>query len=503
MLASLRSRRRSTPRKAPVHLGWLLLVAVGALSGCSPSPPSEDRPPDVLLISIDTVRADAVSLVDDPMETVTTPSLAALARDGVVYENAFAPMAFTLPSHMTMLTGLSPVAHGVSRETHRLDPAIPTVVEEFRSAGYRTVGLFTNEWLAPAFGFDRGFDHYEKIRHELTYADRVVDGAMTFLRQRDPRPLFLFLHFMDAHSDFMVMDDNKLPYHCPVERQGRLPFPVSPGGDEFCRGPEECATAYLQSLDRDRVVVPDGELRQLRALYDCGIETMDADLARLFRELRRSGRYEEAMIVVVSDHGEEFREHGRFLHDQVYDESLHVPLLVKLPGNRRAGTRVADLVDLADLRPTLLDAAGIGARERPGEAVRGHSLIRRVDCAAAPDETAMGEPCPPPRRALLLQDKRRRHRWALRTLRSKLILNEKTGATELYELRSDPGELDDLAAARPGKVERLEKALRHLLAEDRSLGRRLRTGAEPGAETGGSRLSEEQRRRLQALGYLN
>ena len=399
-------------------------------------------------------------------------------------------MAFTLPSHMSMFTGLDPQVHRVTGERSRLADGVPTLPEVLHRAGYRTVGWMTNEWIKADFGFGRGFDHYEQVPHKLTYADRVVARALESIdaAERSRVPLFLFLHFMDAHSDFYWSGRNLLPYYSPPAfRQGLLA-----AGEEhrFCSGEGVCATAYLEAADRAHRILPPEELALLHRLYEAGIAYLDHDLGEFFVALHRSGLYDRALIVVTSDHGEEFREHGLLLHSQIYDESLAVPLLIKLPGNRHAGETVRDLTSVEDLFPTLVELAG--ATPPPG--LQGRSLVPQIERI---EGTASRSGAP--RRSLLAQDKLVRSRYALRTLGpSDWSSTSRPASPRLYDLAADPAEVRDLASTDPGLADRLRRELLIGLRHDRRL-----AGDQAGRDgRGESLLTAEERQRLQALGYL-
>ena len=337
--------------------------------------------PNVVLISLDTVRADHLELYG--YERETAPSLSALARESVVFDAAYAPEPWTLPSHMTMMTSLSPLVHGVGSMRERLDRADVTLAEQLQSAGYRTVGFVASaesSYIGGLRGFADGFDVYS---HPPNWQNRTLgtslfelwnrfvagskpgdagdttDAAIHFLERRGQEPFFLFLHYYDAHSD-----TSKLPYEAPEE----LIRQVAGSHEnhfEGCDARGRCATELLMSYEPcgdspSREIGPE-HLRDIIAHYDAGIRFVDRQLARLFRTLDELGIDEHTLIVVTSDHGEEFLEHGRFLHTQLYEELLRVPLIVRLPGARHAGERSGAPVELADLMPTILDVAGVDA----------------------------------------------------------------------------------------------------------------------------------------------
>ncbi|MEM7052018.1 MAG: sulfatase [Acidobacteriota bacterium] len=466
---------RSPRQRRHAVLGWALTGALLAGLGCQQetAPPSG---PSVLLISLDTFRADGLGALRRGPSI--TPELDRFAADSIVFRHAIAPMAFTLPSHMSMFTGLNPGAHGVSTEKDRLTAALVTLPEILQEAGYRTSGLVTNDWLKADFGFGRGFDSYSRLRHRLTYADRLNREALDKL-PRDPErtPFFLFLHYMDPHSDFTQVANNQLPYYAPPEFRS-----AGPAGEGFCDPQGNCATQYLLQADRDQRPLPAAEIDAIRRQYEDGLRYLDAELGRLFQELRRRGLYERMLIVLTSDHGEEFREHGRFLHSQVYEETVAVPLVVKLPEGRLKGRQIPHVVRLIDLLPTITDLLGLAS---PPD-LQGRSLVPLIE-----NGDWDGLPA-------LSQDKLRRSRFSLRTRRFKVIHDFQDGHTELFDLLEDPAELEDLSQARPGLTERLRDRLQQEVRDNR---RRFNALPQDTGEED-SQLSPEERERLKSLGYL-
>lgn len=451
------------------------------LGACSPSDPvSLPAPPrpHLLLISLDTLRRDAVG-VYAPGQPSRTPVLDALAARGLRFERALAPIAFTLPSHMSMFTGLYPDAHQVVEKRARLAAGVRTLPEHLQQSGYLTLGLATNAWLNAGYGFARGFDHYQQLRwqkSESISAGRLNAEALELLdrRARPGRPIFLFLHYLDAHSDW-----GALPYDSPAELRADLPIAAR----EFCTPKGSCATRFLLALDRAEAGVPQPVVAKIHELYRRGVQALDAELGRLFAALELRGFLQHAIVVVTSDHGEEFREHGRFLHSQTYDESLRVPLLAAFPDRRGAGRSVPTPVELVDLLPTLLDWLGLP----PDASLQGRSLaaLARGEEGLAPAAPALG------------QDKGSASRHSLRGPRFKLIHDEESGALELYDIKADPGEQRNLAAAEPERAAALRAELRARLVAVRAAA----AGRAPAA-TGAPVLSPEDERQLREIGYL-
>lgn len=457
-------------------IGCALLLSLSLLLGaCTPA----RELPNIVVLSLDTVRADAFG---PDTEAPAGSLLARLQREAMFFSQARAPMAFTLPSHMTMWTGAPPKVHRVLGARDRLSGAMETLPEKLSAAGYRTIGVFGNVWLSGEFGFARGFEHWEGLEDDLLYADRVADRVLELLAQGDGRPTFLFAHFMDAHSD-TALRGNRLPYYSPPGLRSDL----DPAAQEraSCDEAQRCATEFLLAADREGRAVEAETIETVRSLYARGIRGLDADLGRFVAALDRQGLWQEAIVVVLSDHGEEFREHGRFVHSQTYDEAIRVPLWLKLPDGHRPRQRIDAAASVADLLPTVLDAAGL--RERlPGSCTEGKSLLRVLEADG-----------PFARRATLAQDKLFRATWAITEGNLKLIFHRRTSSASLFDLAEDPGELRDIAARRPDDVRRLRA-----LAEDSIGDAEIAARAFPIAPGVDPVLDARAMQNLRALGYL-
>ena len=289
--------------------------------------------PTVILISIDTLRADYLKLYDPKGNS--TPNLEQFASEGIIFRNAISQVPYTLPSHATMLTGMYPAAHRVRdnvRDT--LPSAIPTLAETFKKNGYQTAGFAGSMVLSEQTGIARGFDYYDDFfsRGDVhaedlggieRKAEDVVQSFEYWLQHRKSQtPFFAFMHFYDPHS----------PYNPPV--------------------------GYSHS---NRIV----------DLYSGEIKYVDFALGKLFATLKKNNIWNNAIILITSDHGEMLNEHGELGHGFfLYHPALAVPLLLHGPG-LTAGTSVADLVEISDVAPTLLDLAGI---QSPAQ-MQGESLI--------------------------------------------------------------------------------------------------------------------------------
>ena len=365
--------RRST-------VGLLAISVVGGIatswherrSGRAASPGDADASPSVLFLVLDTVRALELSAYG--YERATSPRLAALARDGVRFDRAVAPAPWTLPSHATLFTGQFQRDLSVGWAT-ALDTVPPTLAEHFSARGYATGGFIANlRYCAREYGLGRGFETYKDFAlvpsqvMGSTMAGRrllglyndlagryllagrkdaalVVDEFLDWQDGQGTRPFFAFLNFFDAHE----------PY-----------APDAPYDLQFLSSEPPTRSLVVGQTH------PPAEVAALRGAYDGAIASLDAQLGRLFDELDRRGVLDRTIVVVTSDHGEEFAEHGYMSHGNGLNfPALHVPLLVRWPGGGvPAGAVIDRPVSLADLPATLVDLSGTSDRSRlPGESL--------------------------------------------------------------------------------------------------------------------------------------
>ncbi len=336
-----------------------------AVSGFEPAPTR-----GIVLVSIDTLRADHLGAYG--YARPTSPFLDRLAARGVLFERAYAQYPGTLQSHMSIFTGLYPGEHDVMPPALVLSPEIPTLPELLSRAGFRTSGHSEGGWMAGGFGFRRGFADWTDHPYAAdTDVERTLGLGLDFLRSVPPAErFFLFLHTYSVHD----------PYRPPREYVERF-WPGPPPADMFSPdGPE------FSRLNRERLAASAEQLAYLRALYDASIAYVDHQLEAFWSEVEKLGLAGEITLVVTSDHGEEFAEHGLLAHTQVYPECLHVPLLVVHPA-RREPLRLGQLVELVDLAPTLLELAGA-----PPPRMSGQSLLPLLrDPAAAHRDRAYAE----------------------------------------------------------------------------------------------------------------
>lgn len=450
----------------PITSNPARVVAVGILSvaitACGTHTIGIDRPPEpvnVILVSLDTVSAKHVGCYG--YERDTTPYLDAFAQGSVIFDHCVNTGGGTLPVHMSMLTGLFPETHNVIHRgessvtdefTGRLENGRTTLAEVLQEQRYTTAAFTDSGWVQGRFGFDQGFDYFDD---QGGHFKQIMPKVLEWLEKHRDERFFLFVHTYDPHSKW-----GKLPYTAPRGYNGV--FLRYYRGDFSGCIDGLCASELLLDLNK-RIefsgfdvsqLVPDEDLEYMIALYDGGIAYTDNEIGRLLNHLKRLGIYEESLIIITSDHGEEFLEHGLFLHRHTYEEIARVPLVVKFPNGEWGGTRIPHLVTTVDLMPTVLEFLGI---ETPPE-VQGKSLMRVMR-----GDNGQG-------RVVHIWGRGSESKPKLRTDTWSLLIDEGTGEPiELYHLEDDPWERRSVIEQFPKLAERLAQRLSALQMRDRKL----------------------------------
>jgi arylsulfatase A-like enzyme len=468
----LRAGRAGRGLFAALGLGtWLLAAAAVPLLGGLLAPPelpglaSSPNRPSILLVSIDSLRADHLGAYG--YERETSPVFDRLAAEGVLFENASAASSWTLPSHITLLTGLAPEGHGVFETSRRLGLDAVTLPEVLKGAGYSTAGFVSGPYLESRYGYTQGFDVYDDFtlvadsnvasHRGITspaLTARVLDWLTGWDEGGREQPFFLFVHMWDVHYDF----NPPAPYDTMFDPdyEGEIT------GDDF----EVGGAVHVGMAARD--------LAHVIALYDGEIRFTDEHLGRIVERLRELGTLDETIVVVTSDHGEEFFEHREKGHrNNLYEETIRVPLTIRYPERISAGAHIERPVQGMDVAPTILGLAGIARPEGFGQ--RGVALLEE----GAPERPAFS------------------HLGgafeAVRTRDHKLIRRldgSGSGSEEFYDLREDPGETTNRLASQPEAAEALRKELRRWREESGS------------GFSGATEIDAEHLERLRALGYV-
>jgi arylsulfatase A-like enzyme len=471
--------------------------AAPAAETAKPARPS--RPRVIVLISVDTLRADHLGLYG--YERPTSPFLDALAREGVVFDDASAPSPFTLPSHASMLTGVYPLRHRVMT-AGSLPKELPTLASLLAKRGYRTAAVVNSHWLRrEKFGLTREFDHYLWVPEDATRRSPstwVTDQALAWLREAGDDRVFLFVHYYDVHADYASEPRYEELFVSPYEGEidgsaEQLRISEAEGAEgilawcEETLGGERCESARERAEQGVTLHFDAAAVNHLKDLYDAGIRQMDAELGRLFNELRRMDALDDTLLVVTSDHGEEFMEHGRVSHFYTtYQEVLRVPLIMRGPGIP-AGLRVATPVASVDIAPTLLALAGARAPE-PLDGVDLRPLWREDEPGDPEARDLYGEGTG----GMLFGGASNgvTEYPSLRRGPYKIVHEGASDAVALYDLANDPLEQVDVSADAPEMAAAMLERLRarHASAAD----------AEPGD---GVEIDAEDLERLRALGY--
>jgi arylsulfatase A-like enzyme len=388
--------------------------------------------PLVIVYLVDTLRADHTGPYGYARDT--TPNLNAFAKDAVVFETAISQASWTKPSVASLMTSKLPAQHRAVQLRDALDPSLKTIAERFSERGYATGAAIANSVIySEGTNFDQGFDFFAGLHgphnrpSKLVLASGVVDAALSFVDLRLGFPSFLYVHTMDPH----------VPYspHPPFDRRYE-PYATAehPATDP--------RTDFKEPLDRDRMI----------ARYDGNIAYGDEEFGRFVRELKKRGLYEKALIVFMADHGEEFQDHGQWLHGRsVFDELIHIPLIIKFPGEKDAGRRVKPQVQEVDILPTLLASQGMPIPKPPE--ILGHPL----------QDVLEGDP-----HEILAIAEISHRGYVARGIRSsadKYIERFSPEEGELYfDLLKDPRELANRLEERPGRVRELRAALDQVMS---------------------------------------
>ena len=517
---------RAGAAATPALLVLALLPVPGAFGAgpreTEPAPePARAEPgqPDVVLVTIDTLRADRLGAYG--RSPSITPEMDRIAAEGVVFSRTLASSPWTLPSVASILTGLPAVRHGAGMALGSgptflrspLDPSFTTLAERFTAAGYDTGAVVANGFLSPQLGMSQGFQRFSNpffsasgiifmrdvplVRLILApipdekladyRAEGVTRAALAWLAEESEKPRFLWVHYIDPHTPFQA-DPSKLDLDAWMAEIRQIQPDVQEDGtvvDEVFAGTTHVRGGILYLVPEDR--------RRIEEYYDRAVSYVDEHVGRLFSALRESGTDRPVVAALTSDHGEEFWDHGHFEHGHnYYRELTQVPLVFWSAGDPAseadsagavpAGRISADLVGLVDVGPTLLELAGLGAQpaEAPDE---GRSLVplwrtTESEPAASPPRFAGGNLYDLP--AVLLED----GPW-------RFILRA-NGHQELYDVTNDPGERDNLAHLQPEVAERFRRALEP----------RLDAFLRGAGADGQAELSPETLEALRSLGYL-
>jgi arylsulfatase len=483
----VRAKRRRTAVAAdgaPVRpaVAVLAIAAAAALAACAggKAPAEPGPPPSLILVTVDTLRADHLGVDGYPRDT--SPNLDALAREGTWFSRAYAQSATTASSHATLFTAVLPPVHGVLSNTGHF-PDRPSLMRALHDRGYATAGFVSSVVLGGNFGLKPAFDHFDdqlttvepkRGAHFERPAAETVDAALRFTAARDPsRPLFLWIHLIDPHG----------PYAAPVDPDRYVGAPnVGPPSRELAIGTSDWVRDAIPAY---QVIGDHRDSSFYVDRYDGEIHYADTALGALFIGLKQQGLYDSSLIAVTADHGETLAERGHrrvFSHGTItYEEDVRVPLIVREPDGARRLSAIdrAAPAQLVDLAPTLLDLLGVSV---PTE-FAGRSLLRAPTAEDAPLVAfgACGTEALEQRIGTQLTVRRGPWRY---------VVNLPDGSEELYDHRDDPAESENVAARAPQELAALHDILAPFLASIRAR-----------AAAAGAVVSPEKAAGLRALGY--
>jgi arylsulfatase A-like enzyme len=447
-------------RGAALAIATMCATACGSgqdARNVEPSPP-----PLTILISIDTLRPDHLGVYG--YSRPTSPRIDAFASRAVVFENASSTSPWTLPAHASLLTGRYPRNHRLISHERRLPLSVMTIAARLKQARFDTRAVVNTHNLSERFGLEYGFSKFRYVEESV---DRVspstwiTDQAIEWIGEPRERPLFLFMHYYDAHSDYTAFPEHRAAFEAPY-------------GGEI-----DGSTVQLLNFRRGRGEINAADADHLIDLYDAGIRQVDEELQRLFAFLRESGKLDSALVILTSDHGEEFLEHGSVLHGQThYAEVLRIPLIIRYPP-RLPALRIRSPVSLVDVLPTILGLLG----EAPMADVDGLDLSPLWNDPSAQTISQFDQ------RALFSGGDHLG--GATRSIQQgtfKLIYDAETDARELYDLSADPDERANIAEFRNDVAQSLESAL-------------MGTGSGVVSEGVPVELTDEEKALVEALGY--
>ncbi len=436
-------------------------LLIAAAPGCGPK--AEPAPPNVLLIVIDTLRADHLGCYGYGRDT--SPNIDRFSRTGVLFENAYCQMPTTGPSHASIFTSQYPRSHGVLKNGWTLSGTYPTLAEILRENGYATAAVVSSFALSSEFGYARGFDYYDEqftpegstMPADKEWEGHAVKGgfdqradvttrkATNWLGQNDGKPFFLWVHYFDPH------------------------WPYSP--------PEPHAKRFIA----------DGQTptEQLIARYDGEVRLVDEEIGKLLDFVKAKKLDSNTLIIIMSDHGEGLGDHGFMKHGKLlYDEQTRVPLIMSLPGVIPENMRLDVALQSTDILPTVIDLLGLELKGNSS----GHSLLKTIRKAEQPSDH------------IIFLERRNYagstgpetgivgNKFAVRQGNMKYIWAPEEGAEDLYNLAEDPGELTNIVDRDPKTAGKMQDMIRHWMEEQ--------------GKVRHQRIDDRARQKLEALGYI-
>ncbi len=431
---------------------------------------------NVILISLDTLRADHLSAYGYPKKT--SPHIDRWAKKSLLFKNSFSNASWTLPSHMSLMTSLYPSIHGVDDKSKKLSESTRTLAEVLKENGYKTAAFTGGTNVSKVYGFDKGFDFF-KESYDATIEtpgqgwrlSHIEKSLSSWLNTNVDVKFFLFLHCWDPHEPFI-----KHSYLSEFESSYSGQLSILDTYSDFIKSPEfknhegffNINLFYNEVINKDLISLTKEDKEHIVALYDNEIRFVDHYFGKLIAHLEHLDLMDKTIIILWSDHGEELFERGKIMHGsaRLYDEQIHVPTIVYIPGYR--GPKVnSNLVQSIDIAPTILDILGI----EPESNFMGISLFSNKN------DFILGQ---------------HRTKWnMLRTQEFKLMrFSDNDRNTYLFDLKEDPGETVNVFKKKPEIAEQLKTHMLWAISQ------------RPGEKVDESKLTKEDIEKLRALGYI-
>ncbi len=458
-MAGIKLKRLKGLRKILLSLALIGALAAGYLAVHALA--SSDQGPNVIVILIDTLRADHLGCYG--YERETSPNIDIFAAEAVLFKNAISPSSWTSPAVASFFTGQYPHVMGYEDQAVVLDEKFLCIAEILRTRGYATKGVISHVYVSGELGFGQGFDSFDEENaqgHGHVSSPSVTDKGIEFINEFKDDKFFLFLHYFDPHCDYILHD--------------AYDFYPDYAGSLYSGQPIQDLRAAARKMNDD-------DVRYLNALYDTEIRFTDEHVGRLFDHLKATGLYDDALIVIVADHGEEFLDRGNAWvgHTRtVYQELVHVPFMIKPPGEGDACV-IDTYVSLLDFMPTVVASAGLevpAGYEHDGLA---------IDISGESEHL----------RSVVMTETKRwgTHRGVIES--GWKLLHDPTARTfRLYNLEDDPGELKDISEANDDVTRRLKTALFEWDYDVRMKRSKFRVRH--------PKLSTQQVEKLKSLGYI-
>ena len=412
----------------------------------------------IVLITIDTLRSDHLPCYG--YRNKIAPNICKLAKSSILFTNAISQSSWTLPAHASILTGV--YSHQHKAESFYKRDKIQMISTEYeylpellRQNGYSTAGFVSAFYVGPEFGFDRGFESFNTINagSKMITSRRITDNAITWIEKTDDK-FFLWLHYYDPHHKFRYHKMSDKIYTRQVDEKTNLKYKgwnVHPYNKKF--------------FEKNR--------EKYTTLYDGEIFFVDYFIQQIIDTLSKSGKMEDTILVITSDHGESFNEHGLVGHDnQLYANLINVPLIIHIPGARPR--RINKIVETKDIMPTILESIGL---EKPSY-IQENSLFNARDFAFSE-----------------IYNRNKNKRISLVSDRYKLIYTYNDEVIELYDLKEDPGENHNIAEENKDIVEGLFKEMPKSLSENETI-------IESENDSRQVELPDDIKKRLKSLGYI-